>query len=230
MDEVYSYLQELNIVSITLRFFLAALFGGIIGIERGRNGQAAGCRTHMIVCIASAMVMMTNMYIFNEISEASDPTRIGAQVVSGIGFLGAGTIIVTGKNKIRGLTTAAGLWASACMGLAIGVGYYKLAIIGNIFIFLIISFLNKFERYLYGVSKTIEIYIEGDSEVVKAIINYCRNKDISISNIQIIKNNNLDYNQVGVTCILKTKERVEHSQVISELSVIDNVSYIEEVS
>ena len=130
-------LDDLNIVSITLRLLMAVICGGLIGIERGRNGQAAGCRTHMLVCLASALVMMTNVFVIEHYSPNADPTRIGAQVVSGIGFLGAGTIIVTSKNQIRGLTTAAGLWASACMGLAIGIGFYKLAIIGNIFIFLI---------------------------------------------------------------------------------------------
>lgn len=230
MEGFFEYIQELNAVSITLRLFMAAICGGTIGLERGRKGQAAGCRTHMLVSIGAALVMMTNIFVVNEYSPSSDPTRIGAQVVSGIGFLGAGTILVTSKNQIRGLTTAAGLWASACMGLAVGVGFYELAIIGDIFIFGVIAFVNKFDRKVYGYSKVMDVYIEfDDSHTLKRLITFARENKYKVDNIQVIKNKNADFAKTGAIFRVKTKENFEHSQIIAELSDIEGISYIEEV-
>lgn len=121
MDEL---LQELNWISITVRLLLALICGGILGIEREKKRRPAGLRTYMLVCVGAAFVMITNEYMSFKY-EGVDPSRMGAQVISGIGFLGAGTIIVTGRNRVKGLTTAAGLWAAACIGLAAGAGFYS---------------------------------------------------------------------------------------------------------
>ena len=224
------YFLDLNFVSIVLRLIMATICGGVIGLERGRKGQAAGCRTHMLVCIGSALVMMTNIFIVNEYGSASDPSRIGAQVVSGIGFLGAGTIMVTHKNKVKGLTTAAGLWASGCMGLTIGVGYYELAIIGCVFIFSIIAVLNKFDRKIYGASKNIDVYIEfNEAKDLRKLIAILRSMQIEIRDIQIIKNKTIDKSVLGAILSLRTIDKYEHSEIIAELSVLDEISYIEEV-
>lgn len=230
MNDFYNYISELNSVSITIRLALAALCGGIIGLERGRKGQAAGCRTHMLVCLGSALVMMTNIFVVNKFGVSTDPTRIGAQVVSGIGFLGAGTIIVTAKHQIRGLTTAAGLWASACMGLAIGVGFYQLAIIGNIFIFIIIAFFNKFEDAVYSKTRIMEIYMEcSESYAIRNVIDYARKNDMEVKHIQVIKNRALDKSTTGTVFTLKAKYKYDHSAIITDLSDLDGVAYIEEM-
>ena len=114
--------------AIVLRILSAAILGGILGVERGRKNRAAGLRTYMLVCVGSCLIMLTNQYIY-QVCQSGDPVRMGAQVVSGIGFLGAGTIIVTRRSQIRGLTTAAGLWADAAVGLALGIGFSKKIII-----------------------------------------------------------------------------------------------------
>ena len=101
-----------------VRFAIALLGGGIIGMSRGKRQHAAGLRTHLLVCIGAASVMMTSLYQAQNLGVPGDAFRMPAQVVSGVGFLGAGSILVTGKRHVTGLTTAAGLWASACMGLA----------------------------------------------------------------------------------------------------------------
>ena len=106
---------------IVINLTLAFLFGGIIGFLREAEGKTAGLRTHILVCVGSALLMMLSSYMLT-LSSLADPGRIAAGVVTGIGFLGAGTIIVTGRNRVKGLTTAAGLWATACIGLAIGIG------------------------------------------------------------------------------------------------------------
>ena len=130
VKEIVIYLEDLNFISIFLRVLMAVIFGGIIGYGREREKRPAGLRTHILVSVGATLAMITNIYLHKIYNGETDLSRLGAQVISGIGFLGAGTIIVTGKNKVRGLTTAAGLWACACMGLAIGAGFYSGAIIG----------------------------------------------------------------------------------------------------
>ena len=230
MSEFNSYISDLNALSIMIRLLMAIICGGIIGLERGIRGQAAGCRTHMLVCIGSALVMMTNIFAVNSYGGGTDPTRLGAQVVSGIGFLGAGTILITSKHQIKGLTTAAGLWASACMGLAIGIGFYELAIIGNIFIFLVIGILNRFDSIIYGQSKVMEIYVElSGPEVLQNIIAYARENSYEIKHIQVVKNKAVDSLVTGTIFTLKTKEKCDHSDIIAEISQIKGLSYIEEL-
>ena len=156
------FFYDLNIFSVTLRTLLALIFGGIIGLERGSNRHPAGFRTHILVCVGAALAMMTNQFIVEEFG-TSDPARLGAQVITGVGFLGVGTILVTGRYKIKGLTTAAGLWASACLGLAIGIGFYSGAIIAAVIIFASLSLLPKVENYFYRRSRVLDLYIEVDT-------------------------------------------------------------------
>ena len=120
----YGYdLIALNEVTMLLRLVLATVCGGLLGFERTKKRRAAGIRTYILVCQGACAAMMTGQFVYLYVG-STDVSRIGAQVVSGIGFLGAGTILMTGYHKIRGLTTAAGLWATACMGLALGAGFY----------------------------------------------------------------------------------------------------------
>ena len=136
--EIMDYLREINLLSMVLRFLLAAIGGGIIGMSRGRRQHAAGMRTHLLVCIGAASVMITSQYVVTNLGLTTDVLRMPAQVISGIGFLGAGSIIVTAKKHVTGLTTAAGLWASACMGLAAGIGYYECALAMCLLIYIVL--------------------------------------------------------------------------------------------
>lgn len=129
--------------------------GGVIGLERDLKNHAAGFRTYILVCLGSSIVMMTNQFIFNNY-ELGDPARMGAQVISGIGFLGAGTIMVTNHNHVKGLTTAAGLWSAACIGLAIGIGFYEGALAGGGALLLIMTLFQKFKYKFVNKTKTVE--------------------------------------------------------------------------
>jgi len=130
--------RELNFYSMILRIILSVLIGGILGFDRERKNRPAGFRTYILVCLGSTLVMMTNQYVF-QVFKSGDPVRLGAQVVSGVGFLGAGTIILTGRNQVKGITTAAGIWAAACCGLTIGIGFYEGAIAGGVAIFIVMA-------------------------------------------------------------------------------------------
>lgn len=134
--------MELSGQSI-IKILVAVLIGGLIGLEREASRRPAGLRTHILVCVASAMVMDVNLAMAS-IYVPSDPMRLGAQVISGMGFLGAGTIIKEG-NHIRGLTTAAGLWAVACLGIVIGAGFYLMAIFASLVMVIILKTLGQLE-------------------------------------------------------------------------------------
>jgi putative Mg2+ transporter-C (MgtC) family protein len=228
--KLFTFLSEVNTWSIIVRLLLAVVCGGVIGIERGRRRQAAGFRTHILVCMGSALVMITNICIIRDLSTGQDPTRIAAQVVSGIGFLGAGTIIVTGNKQIRGLTTAAGLWASACMGLAIGAGYYIASIIACILIFLVMTLLNNVDKWAYQHSKVLDLYIEfQDIQYVSAFLTYLRSRDMKTSNIEITKSRVPGETSISALMTLHLTKRMDHSQLLSTLSEVEGVNFIEEL-
>lgn len=145
-ETILSTLKELNVWSVSARVILSVLLGGLIGLERGHHGRAAGLRTHILVCLGAAMATMIGIYSVSELGLAGDPLRVGAQVVSGIGFLGAGTIMVRNKDQITGLTTAAGLWATACIGLAVGLGFYLASILAFLAVIVSVSILVHLER------------------------------------------------------------------------------------
>ncbi|HHY83733.1 MAG TPA: MgtC/SapB family protein [Clostridiales bacterium] len=133
---------------IIIKLLLAMVFGGIIGLEREIGNRPAGFRTHTLVCMGSVLVMMTSEYLIKTYTSLEpDPSRLGAQVISGIGFLGVGTILKDG-SRVRGLTTAASLWVVACIGLAIGVGFYWGALTATLFSYITLVLLKKFEDYM----------------------------------------------------------------------------------
>ena len=135
LSSALEYLRGANLAATAFRLFLAMLFGGIIGLERGRRRRPAGFRTHILVCMGAALAMNISQYVAVTLGQTTDVSRLGAQVINGIGFLGAGTILVTGRQQVKGLTTAAGLWASACTGLAVGAGFYECVLIAFAMIF-----------------------------------------------------------------------------------------------
>lgn len=160
---VLSYLEGLNVFSVSLRILLAMICGGVIGVERGKARQPAGMRTYMLVCMGAAVVMLTGQYMFNKFG-TGDPARLGAQVISGIGFLGAGSIITSGNTKIRGLTTAAGLWTAACIGLGIGIGFYSGGIIATLAVHLTLTQAKRLEQHLVFQERWVSLYLEMDGK------------------------------------------------------------------
>ena len=225
MDKLY----ELNIISIFFRLLLASICGGILGIERERKNRPAGFRTYMLVCVTSAMVMLTNEYISSKYL-TGDPSRMGAQVISGIGFLGAGTIIVTGKNRVRGLTTAAGLWASACIGLTIGVGFYLGAILGCTMIFVAMSLLYRVDNYIMSSIKEITLYIEfSELSNLAIFIEYIKNHKMKIIDMEIIKSNNKNELVIGGVFTIRPIEKSSSIDIIHILSKAEGVRFIEEI-
>ena len=157
-------LRDLNVLSVGVRLLLAMVFGGTIGFERGVRQRAAGLRTHMLLCVGAASTMLVSQFIYASYGVGS-PARLSAQVISGIGFLGAGTIIVTRRNQVKGLTTAATLWATACMGLAVGVGFYECALIMYVILIFILLLVNVVDTKFLKVPTSTALYLEVEREV-----------------------------------------------------------------
>lgn len=231
IDSVFTYLQKLNFISIFLRLSMAVVFGGVIGYGRERERRPAGLRTHILVSIGATLAMITNIYICEVYSKYSDPTRLGAQVISGVGFLGVGTIIVTGKNKVRGLTTAAGLWASACMGLAIGAGFYSGAIISCIFILIVTVVLTKLDKRINNKSRNITLYVlvNSTSAASKLLVDI-QSKNVKISDIEISNNNVSSNDLIGILLGLKISEEVCHCDFIESITKKNEVIFLQEIN
>lgn len=225
------WLGTVNVLSISIRLLLAALFGGIIGIERTTKKHAAGLRTYILVAIGACMIMLTNLFIVESYG-SGDIGRMGAQVISGIGFLGAGTIIITSRNRIKGLTTAAALWACAAMGLALGVGFYTLSIIGFIIIFVALTLLPIIENYFTKHTSNYEIHIEFEkSEDLRFFINYVRERNLRIKTLE--KNMAYESSGLSVYTIYLSHEREfkiqGHRDVIEDIRKLPYVHHVEEI-
>ncbi|MCI8354854.1 MAG: MgtC/SapB family protein [Lachnospiraceae bacterium] len=171
----------LSLFCVTCRLLFAMLAGMLVGIERSSRGRGAGVKTHTLVCVGAALVMLIGQYMNVALGNQGDMARLGAQVISGMGFLGVGTIIVTGRNHVRGLTTAAGLWVCACEGLAIGIGFWKGAAVTLIIIMFTLRVLVRVDLQMHRNANSFDLYIEfnGDNSVRQFM------QDISCQNVRI---------------------------------------------
>ncbi len=223
-------LREVTYLAVALRIFTALLLGGLMGWERGLKNRAAGLRTYMLVCVGSCLIMLTNQFIFQSY-QVGDPVRMGSQVISGIGFLGAGTIIVTRRSQIRGLTTAAGLWATAGVGLALGIGFYEGAIIGAVAVLIIMTLMQLMDNKMHSKTKSMEIYIELKAEMpLGDLLRNIRANDIETCDIQRESYADTEKTIRAYTATLNCKKRRPHSEIIEFLLSIDGVVYAENLS
>ncbi|MBQ8634282.1 MAG: MgtC/SapB family protein [Lachnospiraceae bacterium] len=218
-----------DLLTIFVRLSLAMICGGILGMERGKKNRPAGFRTYMLVCVGATLVMLTNQYLC-ELYGTGDPARLGAQVISGIGFLGAGTIIVTGRNRVKGLTTAAGLWADACLGLAIGVGFYSAAVIGCTLILLVMSVLHRLDDKMVANARNVDLYMEFHKmSDLGAFMSKIKEFGMKISEIEMTKSNSMEDIGVAVLLTLKLEKKKPHTEIIELLSQMEGVRYLEEI-
>jgi putative Mg2+ transporter-C (MgtC) family protein len=212
-----------------LRLVLACVLGGIIGYEREHTHRPAGFRTHILVCVGSALVMVTSEFIFKKYLHMAsvDPTRMGAQVISGIGFLGAGTIIREGFN-VKGLTTAASLWAVSCVGIAAGIGFYVGAIAATALIFLTLIALRKIEKGVMskGMVKTIYIQAFNISGLIGQITDVIGKYNVLIKTIEFM--NNDEDGDLSVKLVVKYPTAGLSGNVINDLHKLEGVQRIYE--
>lgn len=221
----------LNTIEIFLKLFLACVLGGIIGLERESVNRPAGFRTHILVTVGATIVMITNMELVTIMASTAEvqPGRFGAAVISGIGFLGAGTIIREGSS-VKGLTTAASLWATACIGLTLGTGLYIVAFGATAFVFLTLDVFPKIERKISKSKKFSSIAITVSDEIGQ-LSKISKVLEDLLINIKGIKTNNnkesTNHEFINITFKVKRPTNILESEIISKLLEIDGVTEVE---
>ena len=187
MLSLFDGLRDVTIWSVALRMTLAVICGGIIGIEREYKRRPAGFRTHILICLGAAMTTLTSQYLYLVLGQYTDMARLGAQVVAGIGFIGAGTIIVTRRQRVKGLTTAAGLWAAAIIGLALGGGFYEGGLFATLLILIAELFFSRVEYRMLKNAPEVNLYVEyNDNRTMDVLLQEFREHGLKILNMGII--------------------------------------------
>ena len=227
--------MTLSFWDVCVRLIFATACGGIIGVERGRKNRPAGFRTYILVCVGSALTMILSAYLVAmngtwEYIVTTDFSRFGAQVINGIGFLGAGTIIITGKNQVKGMTTAAGLWASACLGLAIGAGFYVGAAVACLLMILTVTVFAKIELFVMSKSRNITIYIEFDTaDNITEIVERIKSREVRIFDVELIKASQGGTKYPSAILVMRLPKKLTHTALITEIARVDAVRLIEEL-
>ena len=234
-----SFVNKLTVEVVSLRLLLAVIFGGIVGYTREKDNKPAGFRTHILVCFGAAVISMVQDQLRLNILELAsvnlklsgviktDLGRLGAQVVSGIGFLGAGSIMKEKGETVGGMTTAAGIWATGCAGLGIGWGFYNLAIPAIVFMLVIIVIFKKFEPKIVKKTKLLKFEVKflEDKNYAKGLL-----ATYEVFNQKLIKITQIDKNEAENTVIFTVNmdEKIDISDVIVSLSAIKAVEVVKE--
>ena len=219
----------LTYAGAALRILCAIFIGGLLGLDRGLKNRPAGMRTYMLVCVGSCLIMLTNQFIYQS-TGTGDPVRMGAQVVSGIGFLGAGTIIVTRRSQIKGLTTAAGLWAAAGVGLALGVGFYFGAALGGAAIFGVMTLLHRMDNKLQRNARTIEVYVEMATDFsVGDFLRELRLRNLELHELQREHDAHTEQGVRAYLATLRAQRRTSQIELLEDLAKIPGIVFIEEL-
>ena len=241
MSPLFSSLRELSLASMCLRILLAMLLGGFLGFDRERWGHPAGFRTYMLVAMASASTVILSQYLdlmlgsfwldaFEAVGRRTDVVRLGARVVSGIGFLGTGTILITERKEVTGLTTACCLWAAGCMGLAIGAGFYEAVLIGFVIIFVALRLLPPIERALLAKSRHMNLFLELDSvKALYLVSEWLKHEGATVYDVEMGKTDKAGVSYVTGLFSIRLKDRIRHTELLAKLSLLPGVAALEEV-
>lgn len=209
---------------------VAVICGGIIGIEREYKRRPAGFRTHILICLGAAITTLTSQYLFLEMHLFTDVARLGAQVVAGIGFIGAGTIIVTKRQNVKGLTTAAGLWTAAIIGLVCGAGYVECAVFAAVMVLVAELLLIKIEYRITKKAKNVTLYIEyAHSVVIEKIIRELRRNRLTLNGLEISRiSGEGDEHHYCAIVTISSKNQM-NKDIVPLLNKIEDVMTVEEM-
>lgn len=230
MSEYFVYsVHNLTFLGMVMRFLAATLAGAVVGYTRGKTQHAAGLRTHILVCIGAAGTIILSEFFVCVRGIPADAERIPAQVVSGIGFLGAGSIIVTGRNHVTGLTTAAGLWASACMGLAAGAGYFSCVFVMCTLILLVLEILHKVDKHYIRNSRQMFLYLETSKGIrVGEILSLLNQNGVQVYSFEHFGTDTEDCTGYRLNVELENKDLTRHG-LVEMVGDVENVMYVSEI-
>ena len=225
-----NHLRTFSVLSVAVRMLLAVLCGGVIGIEREYKRRPAGFRTHILVCLGAAMTTLINQYLYLELHYYTDMARLGAQVIAGIGFIGAGTIVVTRRQRVKGLTTAAGLWTCAIVGLTLGGGFYEAAITATALVLIAELVFSKLEYYILNNAPEISLYMEYHSrQCIDRALELFREKMIKVLNLEIVCSDRSEGHDACVIVSLRLSKKSTSGEIVRDLLSIPGVKSVEEI-
>jgi len=221
---MFDYLREFTLLSVAARMLLAVVCGGFIGLEREYKHRPAGFRTHILICIGAAMTSLTSQFLLFEMGYYTDMTRLGAQVVAGVGFIGAGTIIVTHKHQVKGLTTAAGLWVSAILGLALGAGFYEAGILSAILILVAELYFSKVEFRLLANAHDIMLFVEyNDRGCIEQLFSRFQELDVKVLSAETLEHADVEGESGAVMLSLRLSPKTTEEQIVQEIQAVSGV-------
>ena len=230
MVSVFDGLRDMTMASVSVRMLLAVLCGGLIGVEREFKRRPAGFRTHILICLGATMTTLTSQYLYLVMHYYTDIARLGAQVVAGIGFIGAGTIIVTRRQRVKGLTTAAGLWVAAIIGLAIGGGFYEGGIIVTALVLIAEMVFSKWEYRILERAPEINLYMEyADRKSLEAVLKVYREREIKVLNMEITRSGEDDAPKTCAIFTLRLNKKCLTDKLITIIHSTPGVLLVEEL-
>ena len=230
MFTFFDAFRDVTFASVSLRLVLTFLCGAIIGLEREFKRRPAGFRTHILICVGAAITTLTGQYLFLSQGYFTDMARLGAQVIAGIGFIGAGTIIVTRRNQIKGLTTAAGLWTCAIIGLAIGAGFYEGGIFATLIVLLSEIIFARAEYFVQAHLPETNVYVEFRSRsVLEEMFEQLREQNVKVRNLEITRTKEQGTINSSALFTLRFPKNADSDAVLSQVRKIDGIYLIHEV-
>ena len=230
MLHIFDFAREMTLLGVAVRMISAVICGGLVGLEREFKRRPAGFRTHILICLGASVTILTNLYLYQVLHLYTDISRMGAQAIAGIGFIGAGTIIVTKRRRVKGLTTAAGLWAISAIGLVCGAGYLELAYFATAMILVAEMLLVKFEYHLARRVEDVNLYIEYRHSVcIEQIMRVLKEQKIPVINLEITRiTEGEEHRYCAIIEVEARKEQLDRS-VMASLTAIEDVTTIEEL-
>lgn len=222
LSMIWGNFAEWNMQNILMRVLIATLLGGMIGLDRGMKHRGAGTKTITVVCLGATLVMLTEQYIQVNFPGLANMNRLAAQVISGVGFIGVGTIIIS-RHRVRGLTTAATLWASACIGLAVGIGFIEGGVLITVMMMLSLHILPYVERFVARHSRYCNVFVNlEDSHQLHVILQNLRDAEIVIDSVEIGESK-IAGEGVSVHMVLYTKKVTERTEIYQILMQSEHV-------
>lgn len=221
------WISDWNVVSVLIRLLIAWIIGFIIGMDRERKNRSAGIRTHILVCVGTALATMTSTFVLFSLPDASmDVTRLGGHVIAGIGFLGAGSIFMATRNRIEGLTTAAGLWACCCCGIAIGFGFVEGTVIAVILIVITQILLPVFEKTVRPHNRLFDLYVEfKQGQALGSFLRLLHTENLSVSDFHIIQEDTGTEGTIAAMTI-KMDKQANKDAFLDQVRLLDSVEFI----
>ena len=230
MLPIFNSLRDVSFLSVSLRLLLAVICGGVIGIEREYKRRPAGFRTHILICLGAAMTTLTSQYLCLVVGHYTDMARLGAQVVAGVGFIGAGTIIVTRHQRVKGLTTAAGLWGVAIIGLALGAGFYEGGILTTLLILTAELFFSRLEYRMLDYAPEVNLYMEYTGRnCLEEVLKFFRENNLKILNMEFTRIVEGERPSASAIFTIRLNKHYKMDWILLQLHKISGVEIVEEL-